>query len=45
MNCIILEWWIFNHKPDFWVQLAREHNLSLHVGEDKVIISAKEDQV
>lgn len=43
MNCIILEWWKFNHNPDFWIKFAEEHKLSLHIGEDKVIITQKDE--
>ena len=45
MNCIIIEWWKFNHDPKFWIELAKEHKMSLHVSdEDDVIITNKEEE-
>jgi hypothetical protein len=42
-NSIILEWWIFNHDPMHWVNLAKEYKLNLIITDNHLtIVSEKE---
>jgi len=37
-NSIIVEWWIFNQNPTYWIEIAKEYKLNLIVSDKNLTI-------